>query len=196
MFSISIKSFYTALSHISIRGLKKITAGVIFSPSRNFYPRERPCKKKSPKNFFFAKVSQCRKPTHSTQHYLNTLPKTHPTLIHRGEDPSRLSNAISYLNIDILIPLAVLLAYLLLRIYILKKVFVQKVFYRHSLTVRKTVEQCRKYPIRYPNTLKQTIPYLNTLSRALLYHNTLGRTITYLNTLKPTIIYPITLNPN
>ena len=38
----------------------------------------------------FAKVSQCRKPTHSTQHYLNTLPRTYPILTHRGEDPSRL----------------------------------------------------------------------------------------------------------
>ena len=43
-------------------------------------------------------VAQCRKPTHSTQHYLNTLPKTYPTLIHRSEDPSRLSDAIPYLN--------------------------------------------------------------------------------------------------
>ena len=38
------------------------------------------------------------KPTHSTQHYLNTLPKTKATLINRGEDPFRLSDAIAYLD--------------------------------------------------------------------------------------------------
>ena len=43
-------------------------------------------------------TSQCQKPTHSTQHCPNTLPKTNPTLIHSGEDPSRLSVAIAYLN--------------------------------------------------------------------------------------------------
>ena len=43
-------------------------------------------------------VAQCLKSTCNTQHYLNTLPKTYPTLIHRGEDPSRLSGPIAYLN--------------------------------------------------------------------------------------------------
>ena len=67
-------------------------AGVIISP------RGRPCKKKTVQKIFFAEVLQCRKPTQSTQHYLYTLPKTCPTLIHRGEDPSGLSDAIPYLN--------------------------------------------------------------------------------------------------
>ena len=44
------------------------------------------------------KLTQSRKPTHSTQHYLNTLLITYPTLMHRGEDPSRLSDAVAYLN--------------------------------------------------------------------------------------------------
>ena len=43
------------------------------------------------------KTSPCRKPTQKTQHYLNTLPKTYPSLIHRREDPSRFSDAIPYL---------------------------------------------------------------------------------------------------
>ena len=37
------------------------------------------------------------KPTHSTQHYINTLPKTYPTVTRRVEDPSRLSDAIAYI---------------------------------------------------------------------------------------------------
>ena len=48
------------------------------------------------KNLTVPKIS--RKPTHSTQHYLNTLPKTYPTLIHRGEHPSLLSDDIAYIN--------------------------------------------------------------------------------------------------
>ena len=70
----------------------------------------------------------------------------------------------------------------------LKKVFVQKKLFRNNLTVPKTVEQCRKYPIPYLNTLKRTIPYLNTLSRTIPYLNTLNRTMPYLNTLNP--IFP------
>ena len=40
-------------------------------------------------------VAKCRKPTHSTQHYLNTLPKTYPILIHRGEEPSRFRKSLT-----------------------------------------------------------------------------------------------------
>ena len=62
------------------------------------------------------KLTQCRKPTHSTQHYLNTLLITYPTLMHRGEDPSRLSDAIACLNTwRSSAPLAVLLADKLLK---------------------------------------------------------------------------------
>ena len=123
-----------------------------------------------------------RKPTHSTQHYLNTLPKTYPTFIHRGEDPSRTLYPILK-HEGLQPPLAVLLAYILLRVFILRKVFVQKNFCRNTLTVPKTVTQCRKYRVPYRNTLNRTIHYLNTLTRTIPYLNTLTRTIPYLHTL-------------
>ena len=59
------------------------------------------------------KISQCRKPTQSTHHYLNTLPKI---ALHRGEDPSRLSGPLVFLKTwGSSNPLAVLLDYLLLQ---------------------------------------------------------------------------------
>ena len=90
-------------------------------------------------------VAQCRKPTHSTQHYLNTLPKTLHTLIHRGEDPSRLSDAITYLKtLGSSTPLAVLLAYILLRVHILIKVFVHEIFFEINSQCRKLSHSAQK----------------------------------------------------
>ena len=82
----------------------------------------------------------------------------------------------------------------LARLYTTKSIYVEKSIcakklFRNSLTVPKNVEQCRKYPIPYLNTLKRTIPYLNTLSRTIPYLNTLNRTIPYLNTLNPILIH-------
>ena len=88
----------------------------------------------------------------------------------------------------------------LARLYTTKNIFIAKIicsqkFFRKSLTVPKTVKQCRNYPIPYLNALNQTIPYLNTLSRTIPYLNTLSRTIHYINKLNRTIPYRITLNP-
>ena len=56
-------------------------------------------RKKSRKNLTVPKtVAQCQNPILSIQHYPNTLPKTSPTLKHRDKDPSRISEAIAYLN--------------------------------------------------------------------------------------------------
>ena len=70
--------------------------------------------------------------------------------------------------------------------------------FEKQLTAPKTVAQCRKYPIPYLYTLRQTIPYLNTLSRTIPYPNTLSRTIPYLNTLNRIIPFLNTIrkNPN
>ena len=135
---------------------RKLTAGVRISPHRKNYPRGRPCKKKSFQIIIFSKVSQCRKPTHSTQHYLNTLPKTYPTLLHRGKDPSRLSDAIPYPNTWGSSPLAVFLAYILLRVYMLKKVIARKIF-------SETVSQCRKLLNSAKNTLLHILIHWNEL---------------------------------
>ena len=79
-------------------------------------------------------------------------------------------------------------------IYVEKNIYSKK-FFRNSLRVPKTVEQYRKYPIPYLNTLNQSIPYLNSLSRTIPNLNTLSRTVPYLNTLSRTIPYLNTLNP-
>ena len=53
-------------------------------------------RKKNRKSLTVPKLS--RKRTHSTQHNLNTLPKTYPISLHRGEGPSRLSGPIAYVK--------------------------------------------------------------------------------------------------
>ena len=101
-------------------------------------------RKKIRKNLTAPKIdAQCPKPTQSTQHYLTTLPKTYPTLTHKGEDLFCLPDAIAYLNTWGLHHLVVLLAYILLRVPVLIKVFAQKIFiskYPHS------VDNCRTKP--------------------------------------------------
>ena len=79
-------------------------------------------------------------------------------------------------------------------IYVEKRICSKK-FFAKSLTVLKTVEQCRKHPSLYLNTLNRTIPYLNKLNRTITYLNKLNRTIPYLNTLSRIIPYLNTLNP-
>ena len=112
MFLTSLQFFLHSIKSYQYKGAaggseqaQKLTAGVIESSLCNNYKgaagvreRGRSCRKKISSKKLFAKVSQCRKPTHSTQHYPDTLSKTYPNLIHRGEDPSRLSGPFAYLN--------------------------------------------------------------------------------------------------
>ena len=125
--------------------------------------------------------------TNSQHPTLNALPKTNPTIMHRGEEPSRLSALGFRLLYPILIheglhpPLAVLLAYLLLRN-----------FFRNSLTAPKNcagntlfhilihwtelytilIHWAELYhilihwPELYPILIHWTKPHLNTLQSA------------------------------
>ena len=147
--------------HRFVRGTfgEKLSGGVKIMRRQNTYPAVGADGQKLEKQDFREKltvlqiVAQCRKTTHSTQHYLNTLPKTYPTLMH-------LSAPITYLNTwGSSTPLAVLFACILVQFFF------------------KIVAQCRKYPIPYLNTLNRTVPYLNTLSRTVSYLNTLSRTL-------------------
>ena len=127
-------------------------------------------------------VAQCRKPTHSTQHYLNTVPKTYPTLIHRGEDPSRLSDAIAYLNIWGSSPAPWLscspiyyYVYICWKKYLFKKIF-------------QILSQCRKLSHSAENTLFHILILWAELYPILIYWPELYpilihcRNIPYLNT--------------
>ena len=87
-------------------------------------------------------VAQCRKPTYSTQHYLITLPKTYPTLIHRGEDPSRLSGPIAHLKSWGCSPpwLSCSPRYYYEYIYVLKRMFSLLQIYDKSICSKKSPE--------------------------------------------------------
>ena len=99
-----IRSFHIALSQNSIRRRKHFAAAEYLSGGGIIIRGERGRARNSKKKHFLKSltvpkiVAQCRKPTHSTHHYLNTLSNTYLTLIHRSEDSSQLSGPIDYLN--------------------------------------------------------------------------------------------------
>ena len=81
-------------------GVREVGGGIIIRERQRMakagagVPKFR--KRKFRRNLTVPKIS--RKRTHSTQHYLNTLPKTYPILIHKGKDPSRLSGTVAYVK--------------------------------------------------------------------------------------------------
>ena len=82
LFNTITQSFYIVLSHISIRTRNKISAGVLFIRRRNNYTRGPAWV--AQKKFFFEKISQCRKLSHSAENTLfHILIHALPTLIHR-----------------------------------------------------------------------------------------------------------------